>query len=98
MKNKFKLDGVVKIIYFSNEEVDHHETIFDGDVVGWRNEVGTDWNGFGIGDRFFLNDDKVRVFKQDITTSEDGLISKAIYCIGPENLNPNNIAFKKLSY
>ncbi|GIO25087.1 hypothetical protein [Oceanobacillus sp. J11TS1] len=98
MSDKFNPEARIEIIYFSNEKVDQQETLFKGGIAEWRNEVGLGWDGFDLGDSFFLNDEKVRVFKHETTTGDTGFITKAIYFIAPETLNSHKIQYEKLIY
>lgn len=98
MQDKFINQAGIKVIYFDSEDVKYQETIFDGNVSAWREEVGADFNGYDQGDRFKLNEDTIRVYKLIISKDVDGSISNAIYYVAPNGLNGAEIKFGKIKH
>ncbi|WP_368652822.1 hypothetical protein AB4Y30_13935 [Ornithinibacillus sp. 4-3] len=91
--NSVSHESEVMIVYFHDEAVKDLELIYNGTVKNLRKDhFGNDWNGFGLGDSFQLNDQKVRVYSKTRSISE----VKDRYFIGPSHLNPNKINYKKL--
>jgi hypothetical protein len=90
---KVKDNARIRIIYFSDETISKQVLIFDGSAKQIREQqFGFDWDGFGLGDRFHLNDEEVRVY-----AIEDKIDNgETLYVIGPNGLSPYKIDFKKI--
>src|SRR5699024_2612728 len=93
MKPKIDYEAEVIIVYFHNETAQDLEVIYSGTIKALqRDYLGSDWQGFQLGDSFKLNDKKVRVFKKNrsFTSLRDR------YFIGPSEIKPYDINYKNL--
>jgi len=96
MTIKITNETKIKVIYFDDELALKQQKVFDGNVGAWRKDVSEDWDGFDLGDRFHIKDDKVRVFKVSENVNKSGVFNFLLYFVGPFELNPNKINYDNL--
>lgn len=89
------IEDEVIIIYFEDESAEDLKIMYSGSMQRIQEKyLGSDWTGFNLGDRFQLEDEKVRFFSKSrsILSTE----KRDVYFIGPMNLNSHRINYQNL--
>lgn len=100
---KITNDSRVLLVYFSDRNAKNQTLMHKGTAGEFREEVGSDWNGFNLGDRFeidFGNEGvkKVRVFKMSSTLLENDEVHGHQYFVGPAELNSNDVDMTNMNF
>lgn len=91
-------DTEVLIVYFFHENAIKQKKLFKGLARQLRKQIGIEWDGFSLGDSFYLEDEKVRVFVSESNRNFKTKIKSEKYFIGSNNLSSLDIDYTKLNF
>ncbi|WP_157827559.1 hypothetical protein [Macrococcoides caseolyticum] len=97
---KVSNDARIAIVYFEDEQGNGQRLVFNGTANDLRKEQEQEFDGLDLGDRFYIEDEKVRVFLQQVSFSDNDEPETVYYFVGPAELdshkiNSHNLKFEK---